>query len=279
MEVNFAVRSSVEAHSANLPYDFGSVMHYRAETFSRDGTSPTLVPLKDGVFIGQRERFSQLDLAKLNRLYDCGPEYYRGDDVSTESTTSEPSSTTISLSTTQTTSTSPKPTTSNKIKESINLIVTKGKENVKSNEVTIKKLFRRRRQNYYPYRDPGGDMRPPPPYWPMEHRPSPNCPCHREHRDEEPDYRRKCDEQRPNSRRRGNDRGRQQDSERKPRSRSGHLEQEEPSEEGNFELSNPANTTSSSEVYDDYELGQNNATQYAAVSSVNQTKAIRIKNL
>ncbi|XP_046393691.1 zinc metalloproteinase nas-6-like [Ischnura elegans] len=74
---NFLARSPQESQVEGMPYDYGSVMHYRAIAFSRDG-SPTIVPLQPGAQIGQRVRYSPIDLAKLNRLYGCGAEYYQG---------------------------------------------------------------------------------------------------------------------------------------------------------------------------------------------------------
>jgi hypothetical protein len=65
-------------------------MHYRAIAFSKDRLSATIVPKDNKAFfaIGQRVRFSPMDLAKLNALYNCGPNYYRQSD--THSLPSEP---------------------------------------------------------------------------------------------------------------------------------------------------------------------------------------------
>lgn len=47
-------------------------MHYTRNSFSKDGRSPTIVPLSgDGDFLGQRIGFSEKDLIKLNKLYEC----------------------------------------------------------------------------------------------------------------------------------------------------------------------------------------------------------------
>lgn len=66
-----------------MPYDYGSVMHYRTIAFSKDGQSPTIIPRNQAALgrMGQRIRFSRVDIAKLNRLYNCPINYYRGDDV------------------------------------------------------------------------------------------------------------------------------------------------------------------------------------------------------
>uniref|UniRef100_UPI00398E89C9 proline-rich protein 36-like n=1 Tax=Pristiophorus japonicus TaxID=55135 RepID=UPI00398E89C9 len=52
-------------------YDYGSILHYSRSAFSKNGL-PTLRPLivTDAV-IGQRIRLSEMDLLKVNRLYNC----------------------------------------------------------------------------------------------------------------------------------------------------------------------------------------------------------------
>ncbi|XP_021922076.1 low choriolytic enzyme-like isoform X2 [Zootermopsis nevadensis] len=85
-ELNFRARSHYEPHEW-LPYDYHSVMHYRAVAFSKDSISATIVPRDHKAFftIGQRVRFSPMDLAKLNVLYKCGSNYYKGNDMLVES--------------------------------------------------------------------------------------------------------------------------------------------------------------------------------------------------
>ncbi|WKY14245.1 hypothetical protein Q1695_000076 [Nippostrongylus brasiliensis] len=51
-------------------YDYGSVMHYAPTAFSKNGKA-TIEPRKKGVEIGQRIDFSDTDLYKINKLYDC----------------------------------------------------------------------------------------------------------------------------------------------------------------------------------------------------------------
>ncbi|KHJ98666.1 shTK domain protein [Oesophagostomum dentatum] len=51
-------------------YDYGSVMHYAPTAFSKNG-KPTIEPRKKGVEIGQRIGFSDTDLYKINKLYNC----------------------------------------------------------------------------------------------------------------------------------------------------------------------------------------------------------------
>ncbi|XP_067879282.1 uncharacterized protein [Heterodontus francisci] len=52
-------------------YDYGSILHYSRTAFSKNG-QPTLRKLMDtDAVIGQRIRLSELDLLKVNRLYNC----------------------------------------------------------------------------------------------------------------------------------------------------------------------------------------------------------------
>jgi hypothetical protein len=49
-------------------YDFGSIMHYPTYAFSTNG-QPTIVPLKSGVPIGQRNSLSSEDIEAVNLMY------------------------------------------------------------------------------------------------------------------------------------------------------------------------------------------------------------------
>lgn len=68
-----------EAHKANFEqqltdgkdfgdYDYQSIMHYSAYAFSKNGQK-TIVPLIDGVEIGQRNHLSEKDIAAINAIY------------------------------------------------------------------------------------------------------------------------------------------------------------------------------------------------------------------
>jgi hypothetical protein len=49
-------------------YDYGSIMHYPSDAFSRNG-EPTIVPRQAGVVIGQREALSDMDVATVRTMY------------------------------------------------------------------------------------------------------------------------------------------------------------------------------------------------------------------
>lgn len=49
-------------------YDYQSIMHYTAYAFSKNG-QPTIIPLEEGVIIGQRKQLSAKDIAAVNAMY------------------------------------------------------------------------------------------------------------------------------------------------------------------------------------------------------------------
>ncbi|KAM7352147.1 seminal metalloprotease 1-like [Cochliomyia hominivorax] len=67
----FDKRSEDTVTDFGVGYDYGSVMHYGPKAFSKNNKK-TIVPLADeDVEIGQRKRFSDKDIEKLNLMYKC----------------------------------------------------------------------------------------------------------------------------------------------------------------------------------------------------------------
>ena len=55
----------------NEPYDYSSIMHYGPYAFSSNGKK-TIIARKPGAGkMGQRIQFSDIDLRKINKLYQC----------------------------------------------------------------------------------------------------------------------------------------------------------------------------------------------------------------
>ncbi|KAL1460916.1 hypothetical protein WDU94_012852 [Cyamophila willieti] len=82
-EVNMVKRPQGTVRTFGMPYDYGSIMHYSGKAFSKDGSSSTIIPLYPGAenIMGQRDGLSRVDLAKINLLYKCSKDYYRGSDI------------------------------------------------------------------------------------------------------------------------------------------------------------------------------------------------------
>ncbi|CAI5779580.1 meprin A subunit beta [Podarcis lilfordi] len=71
-EGNFNKYDDKRSDFLNVPYDYNSVMHYSKNAF-RNGTEPTIVTNIPAFIdvIGQRMDFSEYDIRKLSRLYNC----------------------------------------------------------------------------------------------------------------------------------------------------------------------------------------------------------------
>ncbi len=70
LRVNFKRFPKKMIDHLGTSYDYGSLMHYWKTELSKNGQS-TIVPLRWGTRIGQRERLSAIDIERLNRLYQC----------------------------------------------------------------------------------------------------------------------------------------------------------------------------------------------------------------
>ena len=75
---NFLKFSTKFIDSRNVPYDYGSIMHYGKAFFSKLAMLlPTMTILKQddiegqGIEIGQRIALSDMDILQANLLYNC----------------------------------------------------------------------------------------------------------------------------------------------------------------------------------------------------------------
>ncbi|XP_031568760.1 uncharacterized protein LOC116303371 [Actinia tenebrosa] len=70
-EHNFQKVSPLSSDTFNLNYDYGSLMHYGKTDFSKNG-QPTIQAKGDSnKALGQDNGMTELDIQKLNKLYDC----------------------------------------------------------------------------------------------------------------------------------------------------------------------------------------------------------------
>ncbi|XP_019635478.1 PREDICTED: zinc metalloproteinase nas-31-like [Branchiostoma belcheri] len=76
---NFNKRTEDESSTLDLPYDYGSVMHYGNTLFSVNGqpTIRALFPFTGTM--GQRDGMSAGDIEKINTLYNCDTQKWRTD--------------------------------------------------------------------------------------------------------------------------------------------------------------------------------------------------------
>lgn len=71
MEFNFDKYDGDYIDDYDEEYDYGSILHYHAYSFSVNGER-TIIPLKEeGEIIGQRRGMSKSDINKLNTMYRC----------------------------------------------------------------------------------------------------------------------------------------------------------------------------------------------------------------
>ncbi|CAG9110824.1 unnamed protein product [Plutella xylostella] len=65
---NFYKYNNDTVTNFGVEYDYGSVMHYPADAFSKNGED-TIIVLRENAIIGQRVGMSESDVLKLNRMY------------------------------------------------------------------------------------------------------------------------------------------------------------------------------------------------------------------
>ncbi|XP_030622232.1 high choriolytic enzyme 1 isoform X2 [Chanos chanos] len=66
---NFYVQNT---NNLDTPYDYSSVMHYGRTAFSNQYGKETITPIPDeSVQIGQSQGLSDIDILRINKLYDC----------------------------------------------------------------------------------------------------------------------------------------------------------------------------------------------------------------
>ena len=70
MAYNFDKYTLSDIQHLDAPYDYSSVMHYGSHAFAK-GYGPTIVPKKPASLLGQRNGLSDIDIWKINKLYNC----------------------------------------------------------------------------------------------------------------------------------------------------------------------------------------------------------------
>ncbi|XP_078600494.1 blastula protease 10-like [Branchiostoma floridae x Branchiostoma japonicum] len=70
-EHNFIKYSQTEVDTLGAPYDYGSLMHYSATSFSKNSLPTVVNRIPTDEVMGQRGGFSTTDVQKINQLYSC----------------------------------------------------------------------------------------------------------------------------------------------------------------------------------------------------------------
>ncbi|KAF2888173.1 hypothetical protein ILUMI_18000 [Ignelater luminosus] len=81
LEYNFN-KATHKTDSFGFDYDYESIMHYSAFAFSRNGRK-TIIPkrtVRQGLPMGQRKELSEIDILKINKMYNCTPNVEVADD-------------------------------------------------------------------------------------------------------------------------------------------------------------------------------------------------------
>jgi Astacin (Peptidase family M12A) len=67
---NFKKYNSSIVTDFNYEYDYNSIMHYSSKAFSKNGKETIVAKNNSVTHLGQRKGFTEIDIKKLNRLYD-----------------------------------------------------------------------------------------------------------------------------------------------------------------------------------------------------------------
>lgn len=70
-EKNFEKSKIGDTTSFGVVYDYGSVLHYSASAFSRNGQPTIEAKLKKKDVMGQRNGLSKSDIEKIKMMYKC----------------------------------------------------------------------------------------------------------------------------------------------------------------------------------------------------------------
>ncbi|XP_030058295.1 astacin-like metalloendopeptidase [Microcaecilia unicolor] len=69
---HYNLNRQTDSNNLGLPYDYNSVMHMGRYSYTNTAGMATIVPIPDpNISIGQRYGLSNLDIAKINKLYNC----------------------------------------------------------------------------------------------------------------------------------------------------------------------------------------------------------------
>uniref|UniRef100_A0A8C1AEY6 Metalloendopeptidase n=1 Tax=Cyprinus carpio carpio TaxID=630221 RepID=A0A8C1AEY6_CYPCA len=61
-----------DTNNLNTPYDYSSIMHYGRTAFAIQYGKETITPIPNpSVQIGQRTEMSNIDIQRINKLYEC----------------------------------------------------------------------------------------------------------------------------------------------------------------------------------------------------------------
>uniref|UniRef100_A0A672Q1Z3 Metalloendopeptidase n=1 Tax=Sinocyclocheilus grahami TaxID=75366 RepID=A0A672Q1Z3_SINGR len=67
---NFQIK---DTNNLNTRYDYNSIMHYGRTAFTIQYGMETIIPIPNPLVpIGQRQELSDIDIQRINKLYECG---------------------------------------------------------------------------------------------------------------------------------------------------------------------------------------------------------------